>query len=301
MLHAGRTKSANLVNSMFKASESPYAKIEVLKTSLSKLDSITGIGGIPSRKITEISGVYSVGKTTLALSVVSSALKEGKECLWTDTEFQFDPLYAEKLGVELTQLDLVQEQYAEDTLDAVEKWATEHKNSLIVIDSIGQLLPRAEAEKTADGKVIGGQARLVAVFCRKIVPIIAINNIALVVLNHQITDLMTGRLKTGGGAKLEYAKSLHIMLRKMPKRVMKGENQIGDVIEAEIRKNKLAATLHQKAELILLYGEGFSAEADKLQEMLDSGEVTKKGNSYFYKGEKVAVGQTKAREWVKSL
>lgn len=284
---------------MLKANQSPYSKIDVIPTTLSNLDRISGIGGIPTRKITEISGVYSVGKSTLGLLVVSSAQAQGRDCLWADSEFSFDEKYAETLGVELTQLDLLQERFAEDTLDAIEAWAEGHKNALIVVDSIGQLLPRQEAEKDASGKVIGGQARLIAVFCRKMIPLIAINNIALVVLNHQRIDLMSGRLMTGGGAKLEYAKSLHISLKKLNKRLMRGDQRIGDIIEAEIKKNKLAGTLRQSAELNLLYGKGFSAEADKMQDLLESGRLTKVGNTYFLDEAKVARSKSAMMEYLK--
>lgn len=90
------------------------------------------------------------------------------------------------------------------------------------------------------------------------------------------------------------------MLRKASKRVMQGENQVGEIIEAEIRKNKLAPTLKQKAELTLLYGQGFSAEADLLQELLDSGEVVKRGNTFFRGETKLGVGLAKAREALKA-
>lgn len=281
-----------------KASQNPYKEIKWISTGLSSLDRILG-GGVPHRKITEISGVWSVGKSTLAMQVVAQAQKLGMECLWCDTEFSFGEDYATKLGVDCDELDLLVERLAEEALDKIEEWAEKHKNSLIVLDSVGGLLPRAEAEKTADGKVIGGQAKLISTFCRKMVPILAINNNALIVLNHQFVDLMSGKLKTSGGAKLEYAKSIWLMLRAANKRIMKGENQIGLMIEAEIRKNKLVPTVKQKSELTMVFGEGFSAEADLLQDLLDKGEVVKKGNTFWRGEEKLGIGITKAREALK--
>lgn len=282
-----------------KASESPYKQIDWLSTGFRELDRILG-GGIPSRKITEISGVYSVGKSTLALMIVAKAQQAGMECLWSDSEFSFGQDYAESLGVDCDTLDLEQNQLAEDALDSIEAWADSHKDALIVLDSVGHLLPRAEKEKSADGKVIGGQAKLIATFCRKIIPVLAINNISLIVLNHQLIDLMSGKLKTSGGQKLEYSKAVWLSLRKASKRVMQGENQVGEIIEAEIRKNKLAPTNKQKCELTMLWGTGFSAEADLLAELLASGEITRKGNTFYRNGEKFAVGLTKAREALKN-
>lgn len=278
-----------------RASASPYRNIDWLTTGYSNLDRILG-GGIPSRKITEISGVYSVGKSTLSLSILSEAQKEKRPCLLADIEFSFDEQYASVLGVESTQLDLIQERYAESALDAIEEWADKKKKGVIVLDSIGGLLPRQEAEKANGEKVIGGQAKLVATFLRKIVPILAINNHALVVLNHQFTDLMTGKLKTSGGQKLEYHRSIWLMLRKANKRVMKGDQQVGDVIEAEIRKNKLAPTMRLTTELTLLYGQGFLKGADLMQDALDKGIITKQGQFFYFNGEKVARGQQGLRE-----
>lgn len=283
---------------LYRANENPYKSVEWLPTGFASLDRILG-GGIPSRKITEISGLYSVGKSTLALIIVAQAQKRGMPCLWVDSEFSFGEDYATLLGVDTGQLDLIIERYAELALDGIEAWADATTSGLIVLDSIGHLLPRQEAEKSAEGKTIGLQAKLIATFCRKMIPILAINNISLVVLNHQVTDLMTGRIKTSGGAKLEYSKAIWLSMRKGNRRILKGENQIGEGIICEIRKNKLAPTNKQSCDLTLLFGEGFSAEADLLQELIEKGEVTKVGNTYFRGETKLGTGLTKAREALK--
>ncbi len=285
--------------SIYKASESPHVHFDVIPTGYANLDKVLGTGGIPFKKITEISGEFSVGKSTLGMAIVASAQKNNIECLWADTEYSWDATYSEALGVDNDKVSLCQARFAEETLDEVEEWASKHKRSLIVIDSIGGLLPRAESEKGADGRVIGGQAKLIATFCRKIVPILAINNIALIVLNHSFTDIMTSKLMTSGGAKLGYHKSIWLRLKKVQKRVMQGENQIGDIIEAEIRKNKLAGTLKQSTELTLIYGEGFMKGADLMQEALDSGVITKKGNTFFFGEEKLVTGLPKLRDLFK--
>lgn len=285
---------------IYKPSESPYKDFTWIPTGFSKLDKILG-GGVPTRKITEVSGVFSVGKSTLALQIISQAQKMKMPVLYADTEFSFSEDYAAALGVDCEKLEILTSRYAEETLDQIEEWADGHKSALIVLDSIGGLLPRVEAEKSAEGKVIGGQAKLIATFCRKVVPILAINNIALVVLNHQFTDIMSGKIKTSGGEKLSYAKSIWLMLRSANKKIMQGENQIGLIIEAEIRKNKMAPTMRQSTELSMIWGQGFSASADQFEEELASGVITKQGNSYFREGTKLGVGKLKAQEALKSL
>lgn len=282
-----------------KANQSLYSNIEWIPSGFAGLDKILG-GGTPHRKILECSGVFSVGKSTLGLHFVAQAQKQGKPCLWADSEFSFGEEYANTLGVDCSKLDLLQERFAEVTLDAIEEWANENKNGLIVLDSIGGLLPRQEAEKSADGKTIGAQAKLIATFCRKITPILAINNNALIVLNHQFVDLMSGKLKTSGGAKLEYSKSIWLMLRSANKNVMQGENQVGLIIQAEIRKNKIAPTSKQRTELTMLFGKGFSSD-DLMQTALDKGIITKEGQMFFFEGVKIARGLNGLREALKDV
>ena len=236
-------------------------KIEVIETPFPLLGGILG-GGIPSKKITEISGAWSVGKSTLALQIIAGAQRK-KNCLWVDSEFSFSKEYAKKLRVDIKELDLEQNQYAEENLDALELWAEKHKNGIIVLDSIGALLPREEAEKGADGRSIGLQARLIGSFTRRIIPILSLKNHALIILNHSFTDLNSGRLKTSGGAKLEYAKSIWITLKrsfgKNPKRRSDGKKTVL-YLEAEVRKNKVAPTEGMKCELEMIPGEGFQTE-----------------------------------------
>lgn len=272
-----------------KASENPYREVTWLPTGYSNLDKILG-GGIPLRRITEISGRYGLGKTTLALSMVASAQGRGLPTLWVDTEFAFDEKYAVELGVDLTLLDFVNEHLAEDNLNGTEEWVSSNRNALVVLDSIGGLLPRVEAEKDSDSKVIGAQAKLVSTFCRKIVPLLAMNNVGLVVCNHEFADLMSGRLMTSGGAKLGYHKSIWLRLTPANKRVTQGERQIGEVVEAEVRKNKLANTMKQSCELTMIYGNGFMKGADTLNEAKEK-LFKKRGQFFYWDEEKIARGE----------
>lgn len=198
------------------------------------------------------------------MQIVASAQKDKRKCCWLDSEFSFSSSYASVLGVDCDKLELFQEQYAEETLDALEKWATDNKNGVLVLDSIGALLPTEEAEKGSAGRSIGLQARLIGSFTRRIVPILAMKNHALIVLNHSFTDLASGRLKTSGGAKLEYSKSVWITLKrsfgKPAKRTGDGKKTLL-TIECEVRKNKLAPTEGMKTELSIIPGEGFVTEA----------------------------------------
>jgi len=138
---------------------------DVIPTGLF-LDKLTGIGGIPRGHITEIFGDESIGKSSVCLQLVASAQHLGLRCLWADVEWSFDTHYAASLGVDNTKLGIIRERFGESVLDAIEEAAESGDWDLIILDSVGGILPRAEAEKGSDGKTIGGQAGLIAKFCR---------------------------------------------------------------------------------------------------------------------------------------
>ncbi len=283
------------------AKDAEFSKVDWIPTGITKLDSALG-GGIPTKRITEVFGPYSSGKTSLALLAVSQAQNKGYTALWCDQEWSWEPDYAEKLGVDLDTLLLLQEHHAEDALDEIEKYISEHKDTFVVIDAIGALLPRQEAEKTNQEKTIGGQAGLVAKFCRKIVPLLALRNSALLVINHQFTDIMTGALKSSGGAKLEYHKSVSLSLKRKYGATAKraSDGKVFEVVtEAEVRKNKLAGTLGTKIDLFMEPGSGFLVEGDLFQQVLDAGIILREKNTFFYADEKLGT-QKAAKEWVKT-
>lgn len=281
------------------ADKSPYNDTQPIKTG-TMLDKLTGLGGIPRKRITEVYGDAGVGKSSVCLQSIAGAQADNMRCLWADIEFSFDAQYARGLGVDNTKLGLLQERFAEDALDSLEKEIDAGNYDLIILDSIGGLLPRQEAEKGAGEKTIGGQAGLVARFCRKVVPLLALRNVALVVINHSFTDIMSGAIKTSGGAKLEYHKSISIRLKKKMNAVLKsGDRKVGKVIIGEVKKNKLASTEGLEVEGNLLFGEGFVTSLGLLDEALERGIITQEGRSYIFRGEKIASGMPRLREWAK--
>ncbi len=270
--------------------------IDVIPTGLF-VDKLTGIGGIPRGVITEFFGDEGIGKSTVCLQLVASAQQKGLKCLWADVEWSYGAQYAASLGVVNKELGLIRERYAEATLDGIEEAVESGKWDIVVLDSIGGILPRAEAEKGAEGKTIGGQAILIAKFCRKIVPLLRIHNVALVVINHSFIDIMSGKLLTSGGKKLAYHKSLSIRFKqKQGVSIKQGERKVGKVVVGEVRKNKMAGTEGLELDGQLIFGTGFSASADLLGNAIDVGVVTKKGNTYFYGETKLGTGLGQARK-----
>jgi recombination protein RecA len=271
---------------------------EVIPTGLF-IDKLTWIGGIPRGVISEIFGDESIGKSSLCLQLVANAQKQGMRCLWADVEWSYSTGYAETLGVDNAKLGIIRERFAEATLDAIEEAVESGKWDLIILDSIGGILPRAEAEKEAGGKTIGGQAGLVAKFCRKVVPLLKIHNVALVAINHSFVDIMSGKIMTSGGKKLQYHKALSIRLKqKFGVTIKQGERKVGKVVVGEVKKNKEAATEGLELDGQLIFGVGFSVGADLLNDALDKGVITKKGQTFWFGEEKLAVGLPKTRKMI---
>lgn len=274
---------------------SDVAEVDVIPTNLF-VDNLTGIGGIPRGVITEVFGDEGIGKSSLCLQLVANAQKLGLKCLWADVEWSYSARYAESLGVDNTKLGLIRERFAEPVLDTLEEEIDSGKWDLVVLDSVGGITPRAEVEKGMEGKVIGGQAGLLAKFCRKVVPSLRINNVALVVINHQFIDIMSGKLLTSGGKKLAYHKSLSLRLKgKSGVTLKQGDRKVGKVVVGEVRKNKMAATEGLEIEGQLIFGTGFSVGADVLNIAIDKGVITKKGNTYWFGKQKLGVGLGKTR------
>lgn len=235
-------------------------KREYVKTGINSLDLLLG-GGLELGCITELYAVSGVGKSTMALQIIAAAQKEKRPCLFSDTEYQFTPQYAASLGVDNDSLDLTRMRLAEDTFDAVEAWVKNNKGGVAVLDSIGGVLPREEAEKPSEGRTIGLQARLMGAFSRKIVGLLDENNCALVIVNHEVTNLNTGAIGSSGGAKLSYAKRYSIRFRpmfgKQGSRLADGSKRT-KIIEGEVKKEKGMDTKEgMKAEFIFEAGRGF--------------------------------------------
>lgn len=263
------------------------------------IDRLTGIGGIPRGVITEVFGDEGIGKSSMCLQIVAAAQQQGLRCLWADVEWSYAAKYASSLGVDNSKLGLIRERFAESTLEKLEEAIDSGEWDLVILDSVGSILPRTEAEKSVEGKTIGGQAGIMAKFCRRIVPSLALNNVALVVINHSFIDIMSGKLMTSGGKKLAYHKSLSIRFKAKQGVVLKqGDRRIGKVVIGEVRKNKLAPTEGMELDGQLIFGVGFSTAADLLGSALDSKVITKKGNTYFLGSEKLGIGLQNVRKQI---
>ncbi len=235
---------------------------EFIKTGFPLIDDVFG-GGLPTRKIVEIAGWWSVGKSTLAYQMIAAAQKQDKPCLLLDAERAYTNAYGAALGIDNTQLDLFRA--ATEWIEGDKKQSLKpHKGGLVVIDAIGALLPREEAEKTSEGRSIGLQARIIGSFCRKIVPVLDDNNATLLVLNHTFIPLGQMGVASSGGKKLEFARSAWLILGgaygEQIKKSADGRRTLIPM-QIEVKKNKIVPNQGKKIRIDLIQGSGFVSEA----------------------------------------
>ena len=126
--------------------EMPKQQVDVIPTGSLALDLALGIGGIPRGRIVEIYGPESGGKTTLALTIIAQAQRRGGVAAFVDAEHALDPLYAQRLGVQVEDLLVSQPDTGEQALELVELLARSGAVDVIVVDSVAALVPRAEIE-----------------------------------------------------------------------------------------------------------------------------------------------------------
>lgn len=271
--------------------------IPVLKTD-TFLDDMTGIWGLPRKRIIEFFGEEKTGKSTAAFHVIASAQKQGLRCLLVDIEHSLDPMYLPKLGVDPKKLGVIVREYAEEYLDATLEAINSNEWDLIVFDSIGSLSSKIEHEKASGEKTIGLQASQLTVFVRKIAPKISLKNMVFIGINHSRTDIMTGKIFTMGGRVWSEKKKLSIRFREKSGVLLKsGENVVGKVITIEVMKNAVGSTERKQKDVQLIFGAGFSASANLLDEAITKGVIEKVGNLFYFEGEKIGM-ITKAREWI---
>lgn len=251
-----------------KASEQDFS-FNKISTGFSELDVILG-GGVPTKKILEVAGSWSVGKSTLAYQIIASAQKQGRPVLLIDAERAYTNEYGALMGVDTSTLDVFRARTAEEYLDYVELWIEGnkeekikgHKGGLVIIDAIGQLLPKEEAEKSSEGRVIGLQARLIGSFCRKIIPILDDTDTALLILNHTFIPLGQMGIASSGGKKLEYARSVWLIMSRAYGAAAKVKKDTDGkktfiTMQIEVKKNKLVPNEGTKIFLEYVPEEGF--------------------------------------------
>ena len=276
------------------------ADIPVIPTGSLSMDAALGVGGIPRGRVIEVFGPESSGKTTLALHIIAESQKQGGVAAFVDAEHALDPLYSEKLGVNIDELLISQPDTGEQALEIVEHLVRSNAVDVIVIDSVAALTPKAEIDGEMGDAQMGLQARLMSQALRKLTAAISKSKTSVIFINQirQKIGIMFGNPETTtGGNALKFYSSLRLDIRKKDS-IKEGTDVIGSRTKVRVVKNKVAPPF-KEAEFDIIYGEGISREGD----LLDMGEryklIEKSGAWYSYKGERIGQGRENARKFLK--
>ncbi len=274
--------------------------IEVVSTGSLGLDVALGIGGLPRGRVVEIYGPESSGKTTLTLQVIAEMQKLGGIAAFIDAEHALDPQYAQKLGVELTELLISQPDTGEQALEICDALVRSGSVDLIVIDSVAALTPKAEIEGEMGDSLPGLQARLMSQALRKLTGSIKRTNTLVIFINQirmKIGVMFGNPETTTGGNALKFYASVRLDIRRTGS-IKKGEEVIGSETKVKVVKNKVAPPFKQ-AEFDIIYGLGISREGGLIDMGVEHGFVRKAGAWYTYEGDQLGQGKENARSFLK--
>ncbi|MCX7955536.1 MAG: recombinase RecA [Patescibacteria group bacterium] len=283
--------------SIMRFGQGPAVPVDIIPTGIASLDLALGVYGIPKGRIIEIFGPESSGKTTICLSIIAQAQKQGGVAAFIDAEHALDPEWAKTLGVKLDDLLVSQPDTGEQALEIAETLIRSGGVDLIVIDSVAALVPRSEIEGEMGESQIGLQARLMSQALRKLTGIVSKSK-TTVIFTNQIrlkVGIMFGNPETTpGGLALKFYASVRMDVRKIE--TLKKNNQVyGARVRVKVVKNKVAPPFRE-AELVIT-ALGVDKEEALIDTAISLGIITRSG-SFFKLGEKM-LGQGK--EEVKSV
>ena len=286
--------------SVMKLGERPAQKVEVIPTGSIALDVALGTGGFPRGRVVEIYGPESSGKTTVALHAVASVQRAGGIAAFIDAEHALDPVYAQKLGVDIDNLLVSQPDTGEQALEIMDMLVGSGSIDIVVVDSVAALVPKAEIEGEMGDSHVGLQARLMSQALRKITGRLSNSNTTAIFINQlreKIGVMFGSPETTTGGKALKFYASVRVDVRRI-ETLKDGANPVGNRTRAKIVKNKMAPPFKQ-AEFDILYGQGISTEGGLIDLGVEQGIVKKSGAWYTYEGDQLGQGKENSRRFLK--
>ena len=277
-----------------------HLNIETISSGSLSLDIALGVGGYPKGRIIEIYGPESSGKTTFALSAIAEVQKNGGRAAFIDAEHALDPVYAKNLGVKIDELLLSQPDTGEQALEICEALVRSEAVSIVVIDSVAALVPKAEIEGEMGDSHVGLQARLMYQALRKLSGTINKTKTTAIFINQlrEKVGVMFGNPETTtGGRALKFYASIRMDIRR-GEAIKSGDKIIGNRTNIKVVKNKVAPPF-KSAAVDIMYGEGISREGEIVDIATDLNILEKSGAWYAYNGEKIGQGRENVKEYLK--
>jgi len=274
-------------------------KIPAIPTGSLGLDLALGIGGLPRGRVVEIYGPESSGKTTLTLEVIAQCQKLGGTAAFIDAEHALDPIYAEKLGVNVGELLISQPDTGEQALEVADIMVHSGGIDMLVIDSVAALVPKAEIEGEMGDSHIGLQARLMSQALRKITANVNRSNTLVIFINqirYKIGVMFGSPETTSGGNALKFYASVRLDIRRIGT-VKEGDEVVGNETRVKVVKNKVSPPFKQ-AEFQIIYNRGINRLGEVLDRGSDLGILEKSGSWYSLEGEKIGQGKANAAEFL---
>jgi len=274
--------------------------IDSVSTGSFSLDLALGIGGLPRGRVIEIFGPESSGKTTLAISTIAQAQKQGGNCAFIDAEHAFDPDYAKKIGVDLDNLLISQPDNGEQALEICETLVRSNALDVVVVDSVAALVPRAEIEGEMGDSMMGVQARLMSQALRKLTGAVAKSKTILIFINQirmKIGVMFGNPETTTGGNALKFYSSVRLDIRRKAA-LKKGDENVGNNVQVKVVKNKVAPPF-KTAEFDIMFGTGIDFEGEIIDSGVKYGIVERAGSWLSYNEEKLGQGKEGARAFLK--
>ena len=287
--------------SIMKLGDKEHMKVDVCSSGCLSLDIALGVGGYPRGRIIEIYGPESSGKTTFALQAIAEHQKLGGRAAFIDAEHALDPVYAERLGVDIDELLLSQPDTGEQALEICDALVRSEAVSIIVIDSVAALVPQAEIDGEMGDSHVGLQARLMSQALRKLSGTINKTNTTCIFINQlrEKVGVMFGNPETTpGGRALKFYSSVRLDIRRNEQLKM-GDGVVGNRTTIKVVKNKVAPPF-KTAVVDIMYGEGVSREGELCDLAAEAGIIEKSGAWYSYNGNKLGQGKENVKELFKN-